>query len=43
MRKLAVRDDTIVVVNSAKRQGESSRVWMIRGRLPSTTTQAAVP
>lgn len=34
MRKLAVRDDTIAVVNSAKRPGESSRVWLVRGALP---------
>jgi hypothetical protein len=33
-RKLAVTDDTIVVVNSAKRPGESSRVWLVRGTLP---------
>jgi hypothetical protein len=32
MRKLAVRDNAIVVVNSAKREGKSSRVWMVRGR-----------
>jgi hypothetical protein len=32
-RKLAVRGDSIVVVNSAKRAGESSRVWMLRGWL----------
>jgi hypothetical protein len=34
MRKLAVRDDSIVVVNSAKRDRESSRVWLVRGTLP---------
>lgn len=34
-RKLAVRGDTIVVVNSARREGESSRVWLVRGRLPA--------
>jgi hypothetical protein len=34
MRKLAVRDDMIAVVNSAKRPGESSRVWLVRGALP---------
>jgi hypothetical protein len=33
MRKLAVRDNAIVVVNSAKRGGETSRVWMLRGSL----------
>jgi hypothetical protein len=33
MRKLAVRGDTIVVVNSAVRSGESSRVWLVRGAL----------
>jgi hypothetical protein len=33
MRKLAVRGDAIVVVNSAVRSGESSRVWLVRGRL----------
>jgi hypothetical protein len=33
MRKLAVRGDTIAVVNSAKRAGESSRVWMLRGSI----------
>jgi hypothetical protein len=33
-RKLAARGDTIVVVNSAKRAGESSRVWLVRGTLP---------
>jgi hypothetical protein len=30
-RKLAVRGDKVVVVNSALRHGESSRVWMVRG------------
>ncbi len=34
MRKLAVRGDSIVVVNSSKRDGSSSRVWLVRGRLP---------
>jgi hypothetical protein len=34
-RKLAVRGDQIVVVNSARREGESSRVWLVRGTLPS--------
>jgi hypothetical protein len=29
--KLAARDDTIVVVNSALRRGELSRVWLVRG------------
>lgn len=33
MRKLAVRDSTIVVVNSAMRHGESSRAWFVRGTL----------
>jgi hypothetical protein len=33
-RKLAVFGDTIVVVNSAMRPGESSRVWLVRGALP---------
>jgi hypothetical protein len=33
-RKLAVTDDTIVVVNSAKREGKSSRAWLVRGALP---------
>jgi hypothetical protein len=33
MRKLAVRGNTIAVVNSAKRPGESSRVWLLRGTL----------
>jgi hypothetical protein len=33
MRKLAVRDNTIVVVNSAKQPHVKSRVWMVRGRL----------
>ena len=33
MRKLAVRGDTIVVVNSAKQPHVKSRVWMVRGRL----------
>jgi hypothetical protein len=33
MRKLAVENDAVVVMNSAKRPGESSRVWMVRGRL----------
>jgi len=33
MRKLALRDDTIVVGNSALAPGVSSRVWIIRGRL----------
>jgi hypothetical protein len=33
MRKLAARGNTIVVVNSAKRAGESSRVWMLRGTI----------
>ncbi|NVB83042.1 MAG: exo-alpha-sialidase [Kofleriaceae bacterium] len=33
-RKLAVRGDSIVVVNSARREGESSRVWLVRGTLP---------
>src|SRR6185312_9602420 len=33
-RKLAVAGRTIVVVNSAKRAGESSRVWLVRGALP---------
>jgi hypothetical protein len=30
--KLAVRDHAIVVVNSALRPGERSRVWLVRGR-----------
>lgn len=34
-RKLAVRGDSIVVVNSARREGESSRVWLVRGTLPA--------
>jgi hypothetical protein len=34
-RKLAVSGNTIVVVNSAKRAGESSRVWLVRGTLPA--------
>jgi hypothetical protein len=33
MRKLAVRDDAIAVVNSAMRAGQSSRVWLVRGAL----------
>jgi hypothetical protein len=33
-RKLAVTGDTVVVVNSAKRPGESSRVWLVRGTPP---------
>ncbi len=33
MRKLAVRGDSIVVVNSAKRDSESSRVWLVREHL----------
>lgn len=32
-RKLAVKGDTVVVVNSAKRPQVSSRVWMVRGTL----------
>ena len=33
--KLAVRDDTIAVVNSTLRFGESSRVWLVSGKLPA--------
>jgi hypothetical protein len=33
MRKLAVLDDTIAVVNSSLALGRGSRVWMMRGRL----------
>lgn len=33
MRKLAVRDGTIVVVNSALEPGERSRVWFVRGQI----------
>ena len=40
-RKLALRDDAIVVVNSAKRAGESSRVWMLRGTLIPPSRAAA--
>ena len=36
-RKLAVRDDAIAVVNSSRVAGESSRVWLVRGRLPPAT------
>jgi hypothetical protein len=36
-RKLAVNDNSIVVVNSAVRFGESSRVWLVRGELPRTS------
>jgi hypothetical protein len=36
MRKLAVRDGAIVVVNSALRLGEASRVWLVRGALPAS-------
>jgi hypothetical protein len=35
MRKLALRDGALVVVNSALRPGELSRVWFVRGRLPA--------
>jgi hypothetical protein len=31
MRKLAVRDGRIAIVNSALRHGEGSRVWLVRG------------
>lgn len=34
MRKLAVRDGSIVIVNSALRYGEGSRVWLVRGVAP---------
>lgn len=34
-RKLAVRGNAIVVVNSARRPGESSRVWLVRGTIPT--------
>ena len=33
MRKLAVRDDAVAVVNSSLAPGRGSRVWMIRGRV----------
>jgi hypothetical protein len=33
MRKLAVRDGTVAVVNSAFRHGVRSRVWLVRGTL----------
>lgn len=33
MRKLAVRDDQIAVVNSSLALGQGSRVWLVRGRL----------
>ena len=36
-RKLAVAGDTIVVVNSAMRPGESSRAWLVRGALPTAS------
>jgi hypothetical protein len=38
MRKLAVRDGTIAVVNSALRHDEGSRVWLMRGQLPARVT-----
>jgi hypothetical protein len=37
-RKLAVAGNTIIVVNSAKRPGESSRVWLVRGTQPIDTS-----
>jgi hypothetical protein len=33
MRKLAVRDDQIAVVNSSLALGRGSRVWLVRGNL----------
>jgi hypothetical protein len=38
-RKLAVNGRSIVVVNSAMRAGDSSRVWLVRGALPSEQPQ----
>jgi hypothetical protein len=33
MSKLAVgRDGTVAIVNSSIKQGEASRVWLMRGR-----------
>ena len=37
MRKLAVRGDQIAVVNSSLALGRGSRVWLVRGRLDSTS------
>jgi hypothetical protein len=36
MRKLAVRDGRLAIVNSALAYGRSSRVWLVRGELPGS-------
>nr|MDQ3370337.1 glycoside hydrolase [Myxococcota bacterium] len=41
MRKLAVRDDAIAIVNSSLAHGEGSRVWLVRGRARTAAAPSA--
>lgn len=42
MEKVALRDGELVVANSALAHGRSSRVWLVRGRLPASTATPVV-
>jgi hypothetical protein len=41
MEKLALRDGEIVVANSALAHGRGSRVWLVRGQLPTSRSPLA--